>query len=197
MVKILDDPNQHQAAVAEILKASQQRDAAMKKAAESALSIGRQFQQEAHATKVLVSRLAQDVLRQQTVLDGQKILHEINSFIKEIKAAHQRTIERINQAVEQGRRDEPEAWKMMAEIGWYIDPEMHWIAQAKFANDLREGNKNEVVEAIIEYYQKRVESIESKLKSSYRHREPVLHDAFKAHREGKYKPFNSSISNPS
>ena len=75
---------------------------------------------------------------------------------------------------------------MMAEIGWYIDPEMPWTAPTKCADALSEGNKNEVVEALIEYYQKRVESIELKLKSSYKQREQVLHDAFNAHREGKY-----------
>ena len=159
----------------------------MEKAVESVESIGRQFQEESRVTKILVSRLTQDVLRQQTVLDGPKILHRFNTSIKEIKEVNQRTIERFIQGMEQCRREELVALEMMAEIGWYIDPEMPpWTASTKCANALREGNKNKVVEAITEYYQQQAESIELKLKSSYRHREQVLHDAFNAHREGKY-----------
>ena len=110
-----------------------------------------------------------------------------------IKEENRRSSERLRQLVRdipKRRREEREALKNLAELGWYLDPAMPWDAPIRIAKFVSETNDVDVVEAISAYFRQRANAIEEELESSYPHRNDILCDAFQAHRE---KKFNLSI----
>lgn len=133
----------------------------------------------------------QEAFRQQAELLRQQQLSAANP-IRQLIKENQRIAEGLLQwkqwAQDQPKRDqeEEEALIKLAELGWYCDPDMPWTALEQCARAIDKGDAEEVVEAVREYFQEQLNAIEKKLITSYPHRKQVLHDAFNAHREGKY-----------
>ena len=74
----------------------------------------------------------------------------------------------------------------MAEFGWYPDPEMPLAVPQEFSRALDEGNIDEVIELLRDFFRQRLDNIEQELERSYPHRKCVFRSAFSAHREGCY-----------
>lgn len=70
--------------------------------------------------------------------------------------------------------------------GWCLDPEMPhtWGRDLMKAIDL--GEEDEVQQWLMSYFQERLEEIEQALVERHPSRAPLLADAFRAHREGRY-----------
>lgn len=76
--------------------------------------------------------------------------------------------------------------RMMAQHGWYLDPEMPVTAPTSIVQALQEESAEDVEAALACHFQQRVSEIEVDVASSFPQRKHILLDAFEAHRDGKY-----------
>ena len=76
--------------------------------------------------------------------------------------------------------------RMMAQHGWYLDPEMPVTTPSSIVQALQEESAKDVEAALVCHFQERVNEIEIDVASSFPQRKHILLDAFEAHRDGKY-----------
>ena len=76
--------------------------------------------------------------------------------------------------------------RMMAEHGWYLDPEMPVTAPASLAQALQDENAEDVEAALVCHFQQRLGEIEANVASSFPQRKHIFREAFEAHENGKY-----------
>ncbi len=136
-----------------------------------------------------VTSQIQNALREQ----ADQVQNALREQAKLLEQKHRRIAEELQrcgqqwiQAQPKRDREDREALQKWAELGWYCDPDMPWTALSQCARAIDKGDTREGIEAIREYFQEQLDTIEKKLATSYPHRRQVLHDAFNAHREGKY-----------
>lgn len=75
---------------------------------------------------------------------------------------------------------------VLIQRGWCLDPDMTHVGLQDMVFAIDDGEEDEVQEALIEYFRLRLDDIETTLKERHPLRSPILQDAFKAHREGRY-----------
>jgi len=80
-----------------------------------------------------------------------------------------------------------EALLLLGTHGWYLDLEMPmpWLWALKKA--LSEGNVEEAEEALVEYFEGRLDEIEKSITERFPHRTHLMRAAFKAHRRQEYE----------
>ena len=78
-----------------------------------------------------------------------------------------------------------ECLKKLSDNGWFLSPDTP-VEQLRTLADSLEANTSFAEGAISSYFRKQIDSIESELAEAYPRRSQILHDAFGAHREGKY-----------
>ena len=78
-----------------------------------------------------------------------------------------------------------ECLKTLSDNGWFLSPDTP-IEQLRNLADSLEANTSFAKGAISSYFRKRIDSIESELAEAYPRRSQIIHDAFGAHRAGKY-----------
>ena len=78
------------------------------------------------------------------------------------------------------------ALMVLADHGWYLDPELPGRYVYEAAAALRAGNTEEVDGQLCEYFDGRVSAIADKLCSRFPERAEVIRSAEEAHRQGRY-----------
>ena len=78
-----------------------------------------------------------------------------------------------------------ECLKKLSDNGWFLSPDTP-IEQLRTLADSLGANASFAKGAIRSYFQERIDSIERELVEAYPRRSQILHDAFEAHRTGKY-----------
>ena len=78
-----------------------------------------------------------------------------------------------------------EALKSLGKEGWFYSPEMSTDLLSEIDHLLIE-DPNGVSEWLCDFFRGRIDDIEQELLEAYPQRKRPLHDAFEAHREGKY-----------
>ncbi len=124
------------------------------------------------------------------LFDFGPVLDQALTSMRQLGAGIQRSLEQPLKEFREWLRELPEATRLtvgkLAEIGWYIDPNMsvttiHTLARALTANDVDAADSY-----FEEFFYQRVNEIEQELVEAYEHRRTVLQDVFEAHRSGKY-----------
>ena len=91
----------------------------------------------------------------------------------------------VCKAVQEWPGKQREAIMKLANHGWYIDPGMPLLATTKLLQALDSGDI-QGTEAVAEFFRDELDRIEATLTDHYPRRAAILHDAFEAHRTGKY-----------
>lgn len=81
------------------------------------------------------------------------------------------------------RREDVEA---LARVGWYVDPNLSVRACRVLAKALAKGGAEAVHERLAHYFRQRTDEIELDVTGQFPHREPILREAFEAHRQERY-----------
>lgn len=71
--------------------------------------------------------------------------------------------------------------------GWFIDIDMPLSGLWEIEKAIEEGDIDEVKEALIDYFRKRLAEIEKSIAKRFPHREKILSAAFKAHGRAEYE----------
>ena len=83
-------------------------------------------------------------------------------------------------------KEEQQAREKLACFGWFPDPQMPWNAPILLAREIEKNTPEEVIEHISRYFRGRISDIEIEMERNHPGRKQIFHDAFQAHREGKY-----------
>lgn len=118
------------------------------------------------------------------------VLDQALEQMRELATEMQRSLEQPIREFREWIRELPEATRLtvgkLAEIGWYIDPNMSMTTTHALARALSAGDVEAADTYLEEFFDQRVNEIEQELVEAYEHRGTVLQDAFEAHRSGKY-----------
>ena len=76
---------------------------------------------------------------------------------------------------------------MLGKHGWYVDLDMTLPALWALKQALSEGKSTEADEALIDYFESRLDGIEADLCRRYPHRARCIQPAFRAHKRGEYE----------
>lgn len=80
-----------------------------------------------------------------------------------------------------------EALLLLGAHGWYLDLEMPLPGLWELKKALSEGNVEEAEDALVEYFEGRLEEIEKSITARFPHRTHLIKAAFKAHRRQEYE----------
>lgn len=80
-----------------------------------------------------------------------------------------------------------EALILLGTYGWYFDLEMPFPSLWKLKKGLEEGSVQEVEEALMQYYEERLNEIEASILEKFPTRNKVIRAAFSAHRRNEYE----------
>ena len=80
-----------------------------------------------------------------------------------------------------------EALILLGTHGWYLDLEMPLPALWEFTKAIAEGNVREAKDALVEYFENRLDEIEKSIVERFPNREKLIRAAFKAHRRQEYE----------
>ena len=83
-------------------------------------------------------------------------------------------------------KQQQECLETLSAHGWFLSPDTPVEQLQIFTDSLGENDGSGKKDAISSHFRKRIDSIESELSKSYPLRRQILHDAFEAHRAGKY-----------
>ena len=100
---------------------------------------------------------------------------------KKIKSIQIRYVERLAEL----QKEKEEHLQILSDHGWFLSPDTDIKQLRNLAESLGvdAGSKED---AISSHIRKRIDSIECELSQSYPNRSQIFHDAFEAHRAGKY-----------
>ena len=79
-----------------------------------------------------------------------------------------------------------EALLLLANHGWYRDPELPLDGLWELKKALLNGEVSEAEAALVEYYEEKLEEIESNLIQRFPHRSHIISAAFRAHADEEY-----------
>lgn len=79
-----------------------------------------------------------------------------------------------------------EAILLLGAHGWYLDLEMPFPSLWELKKALEEGNVKEAEDALVEYFEERLDEIEASIVGRFPNREKVIRSAFSAHRRQEY-----------
>lgn len=79
-----------------------------------------------------------------------------------------------------------EALIILGKHGWYLDLEMPFSSLWKLQEALEEGNVQEAENALVEYFEERLNEIEISIAGRFPNRERLIRAAFSAHRRQEY-----------
>ena len=97
----------------------------------------------------------------------------------------QRNVEAVVLRCEELHAKHTECLQALTASGWFLRPDTP-LTQLQVLKDSLGTNDGFESSAIELYFRERLDSIESELSEAYPRRRHVLHDAFEAHRTGKY-----------
>ena len=80
-----------------------------------------------------------------------------------------------------------EALILLGTHGWYLDLEMPIPSLWQLKKALEEGNVQEAEEALVQYFEERLDEIETSIVGRFPNREKVIRAAFSAHRRCEYE----------
>lgn len=93
---------------------------------------------------------------------------------------------KLHQAIEQLPQRTKDELEALATHGWYIDPDMPCSASTELAALFLDGKSGEGDLLLEQYFDENAGSIETRLLGVFPSREPILSEAFDAHRRGMY-----------
>jgi hypothetical protein len=94
--------------------------------------------------------------------------------------------DRLNDSLRNLPSQAQEAILCLAEGGWYLDLDMTLPQMWELGQALLRGEVTEAEDALIDYFEKRLDGIESLLISKVPHRAHLIRAAFRAHRQREY-----------
>ena len=100
-----------------------------------------------------------------------------------------RTVKWIREFVEDVPEQEEKGLQVIAEEGWFFDPEMPFGFLLKMEVLVKEDSRkfsSQLNDCFVGHFGEQLDNIEKKLAISYPHREHLLLEAFSAHRRGEY-----------
>ena len=92
----------------------------------------------------------------------------------------------IRKRLEELDEQHQECFKTLIAYGWFLSPDTPIEQLQLFADSLVVNADRGKKDAIGAYFLERIDSIECDLSGAYPRRSQILHDAFEAHRTGKY-----------
>lgn len=92
----------------------------------------------------------------------------------------------IARAIEEDKARFPAEMRILAEHGWYVQPQMVPRAQREICEMLAKGRTAKVELALVKHFDEELNQIESRLLRSSPKRERFLRSAFAAHRTGNF-----------
>ena len=98
----------------------------------------------------------------------------------------QEKIKSIEKRLEELGERQQECWKTLIGHGWFLSPDTPIEQLQLFTDSLGANAGGGKQDTIKSYFRERIDSIEIELSEAYPSRSQILHDAFEAHRAGKY-----------
>jgi hypothetical protein len=95
-------------------------------------------------------------------------------------------LESLSQALEQLPEKNKAVLMILAENGWYLDPDCSLSAMVELVELFASGNVNDANNALCDHFESRADEIESNLTSELPERSRIFLSAFEAHRRTDY-----------
>ena len=130
----------------------------------------------------------------QPILNIQEAIRKASQPIIEMQEAIRKAGEFIIPAFEQLKKSfqelpprTQEALILLGTHGWYFDLEMPITALWQLKKAITKGNIKEAEDALIEYFENKLDEIEESIVKRFPHRDKIIRIAFKAHRRKEYE----------
>lgn len=107
---------------------------------------------------------------------------QVEAFQRTFKSS----LESLSQAFEQLPQKNRDALIILAENGWYLDPELSFPAMFRLATIFTSGNIENANNALCDHFDSRADEIEANLTSQLPERTRLFSSAFGAHRRAEY-----------
>ena len=124
---------------------------------------------------------------QQRLEPYKKVLNSIGGIVEDFGKTFAPSLIRFSEYLERVPVITKEALLVMAENGWFVDPELTLVFFAEFLSAHEEGNIDEVEAALVNFFEERCREIQQDIVGRYPQRGSVLNAAFNAHRSGLYE----------
>ncbi len=115
-----------------------------------------------------------------------KVMNSIGSIVDEIGRTFAPSIIRFNEVLDRVPVVTKEVLLLMAENGWFVDPELTLDYFVDFLSAHEDGNIDEIEESLAAFFEERCSDIEKSVTERYPERAGVLKAAFNAHKTGQY-----------
>lgn len=122
-----------------------------------------------------------------------EILKRADADMRRMNAIAQKAIkdsgidfEAIARAIEQEKARIPAEMRILAEHGWFVQPQMAPRAQREISEMLAKNQTAEVEEALVKHFNEELDQIETRLCRNSPKRERLLRSAFASHRSGNF-----------
>lgn len=138
-----------------------------------------------------LNRSVQPIIEFQSVLQQRlepykKAWDSLGGIVEEVGKTIAPSIIRFNDILERVPVVTKEALLLMAENGWFVDPELTISFCAEFLSAHEDGDINEIETALVDFFEERCGDIHQDIVARFPLRASVLDAAFSAHQNGQY-----------
>lgn len=115
------------------------------------------------------------------------IAEQAEKFRKSLEGIISPAFEELQRSFRELPLKTQEALMLLGTHGWYLDLEMPIPSLWKLKRALEEGSVQDVEEALVQYFEERLDEIEASILGRFPNREKVIRAAFSAHRRCEYE----------
>jgi hypothetical protein len=115
------------------------------------------------------------------------VAEQAENYMKSLEGIISPAFEELQRSFREIPPKTQEALILLGTHGWYLDLEMPIPSLWKLKEALEEGNLQEVEEALVQYFEERLDEIEVSILGRFPSREKVIKAAFTAHRRCEYE----------
>lgn len=116
-----------------------------------------------------------------------KLARQIAEVQKSFRGLISPAFEELQQSFRELPPRTQEALLALGAHGWYLDLEMSFPGLWGLKKALSEGNVGKAEEALVDYFEGRIDEIEKSITKRFPHRAHIIRPAFNAHRRGEYE----------
>jgi uncharacterized protein Yka (UPF0111/DUF47 family) len=173
--------------VAPVLKQQEQLQKAMKPFLESQASLQKSLELVLAAQEKWRNVVASFEISRYTLTNLGPVAEQAEKFRKSLEGIISPAFEELQRSFRELPQKTQEALMLLGTHGWYLDLEMPIPSLWKLKRALEEGSVQDVEEALVQYFEERLDKIEASIVGRFPNREKVIRAAFSAHRRCEYE----------
>lgn len=173
--------------VAPVLKQQEELQRAMQPFLESQAALQKSLEPILVAQEKWREVIASFELPQYALPDLGSVAEQAEKFRKSLEGIISPAFEELQRSFRDLPPKTQEALILLGTHGWYLDLEMPIPSLWQLKKVLEEGSVEEAEEALVQYFEERLDEIEASIVGRFPNREKVIRAAFSAHRRCEYE----------